>query len=68
MVTGEFDEEILKDLVEQGYSGQELLSEFKRLREKVPSALDKMFEDIIAKSNGEMYSLEEVFAEDDGDE
>ena len=66
MVTGEFDEEILEDLIKQGYTGENLLNEFKKMRAKVPAALEKMFEDVIAQSNGEYYPMEEVF--DSGDE
>lgn len=61
MVTGEFDEEILEDLIKQGYTGENLLSEFKKVRAKVPLALEKMFEDLIAQSKGEFYSMEEIF-------
>ena len=61
MITGEFDEEILEDLIKQGYTGQELLKEFKRIRAEVPIAMEKMFNDVIEQSNGESYSLKEVF-------
>ena len=61
MITGEFDEEILEDLIKQGYTGQELLKEFKRIRAEVPVAMEKMFNDVIEQSNGESYSLKEVF-------
>ena len=61
MVTGEFDEEILEDLIRQGYTGEDLLNEFKKMRAKVPAALEKMFDDLIAQSEGKFYSMEEVF-------
>ena len=61
MVTGEFDEEILEDLIRQDYTGENLLNEFKKMRAKVPAALEKMFDDLIAQSKGESYSMEEVF-------
>ena len=61
MITGEFDEEILEDLIKQGYAGEDLLNEFKKMRAKVPSALEKMLEDLILQSKGESYSMEEVF-------
>ena len=61
MITGESDEEILEDLIKQGYTGQELLKEFKRIRAEVPIAMEKMFNDVIEQSNGESYSLKEVF-------
>lgn len=61
MVTGEFDEEILEDLIKQGYAGEDLLNEFKKIRAKVPTALEKMLEDLIVQSKGKSYSMEEVF-------
>ena len=61
MVTGEFDEEILEDLIRQDYTGENLLNEFKKMRAKVPAALEKMFDDLIAQSEGKFYSMEEVF-------
>ena len=63
MVTGEFDEEILTDLVSQGFQGSELIEKFKNVREQVPTALNKMLENIIAESGGESYSMDEVFNE-----
>ncbi len=38
----EFGEEILSDLIDQGYSGQELLKEFKRLSRQVRPAIEKL--------------------------
>ncbi len=61
MVTGEFDEEILQDLINEGYEGNELLQKFKELRAKVPVAMEKMLNDLIEKSGGEYYTMEEVF-------
>ena len=61
MVTGEFDEEILEDLIREGYNGEKLLNEFKRIRAEVPVALNKMFEEQIQKSGSERYTLEDVF-------
>lgn len=39
-----FDEEILKDLISQGLSGQELLTEFKKMKAMLPKAMDKLIE------------------------
>lgn len=46
-----FAEEILSDLIEQGYSGQKLLSEFKRLSRKVRPAVEELIKeaDALAK-------------------
>ncbi len=68
MVTGEFDEEILRDLINEGYEGQALLAEFKRQRALVPAALEQMFADLLEKYDGKTYTMEEVFGEDDDDE
>ena len=64
MVTGEFDEEILKDLINEGYEGNELLKKFKEIRAKVPSAMEKMLNDLVEQSNGEYYTMEEVFSDE----
>ena len=65
MVTGEFDVEILRDLIAEGYEGQELLEKFIKIRDEVPAALNDMFDDIIAKSNGKTYTLEECLSDDE---
>ena len=64
MITGDFDVEILRDLINEGYSGQELLDRFIKARDAVPEALEKMFEDLLEKANGEFYTLEDVFGDD----
>lgn len=40
----DFSEEILRDLVDQGLKGQELITEFSRLKNQVPKALKQMFD------------------------
>ncbi|MDD4665528.1 MAG: AbrB/MazE/SpoVT family DNA-binding domain-containing protein [Clostridia bacterium] len=49
----EFAEEILKDLIDKGFEGTQLLDEFKRTRAKVKPAVRRMIEeaDILAKSS-----------------
>ena len=61
---GEFDVEILEDLISQGYQGQELLEKFITMREKVPAAFEKMMQDLIEQSKGESYTLEECLSEE----
>lgn len=53
----EFAEEILKDLISQGYSGEELLKEFKRINRKVRPAVEKVIEeaDDLARKVAEDY-------------
>lgn len=61
---GEFDVEILEDLIKQGYQGQELLEKFISMREKVPAAFEKMMQDLIEQSKGESYTVQEVFGDE----
>ena len=65
MITGEFDEEILQDLINEGYEGNKLLEKFKEIRAKIPSAMEKMLNDIIEQSDGKYYTMEEVFGENE---
>ena len=58
---GEFDVEILRDLIVEGYHGQELLEKFTATREKVPAAFAKWMNDLIKRSGGKTYTLEECF-------
>ena len=64
MITGEFDEEILQDLISEGYEGNELLQKFKELRAKVPNAMEKMLNDLIEQSGGKFYTMKEVFGDE----
>lgn len=41
----DFSEFILADLIEQGYAGDALLSEFKRMKKKVRPAVERMIEE-----------------------
>lgn len=41
----EFDEYILKDLIEEGYSGQELFAKFKEIKGRIRPAFERMMED-----------------------
>lgn len=45
----DFSEDILKDLVREGYSGEELIYHFTRIKAEIPKALDRMKEE--AKRN-----------------
>lgn len=65
----DFSEDILRDLVSQGYSGQELVNNFSRIKAEVPRALERMKEEamrnpVITGSLGDF--LDEV--EDDGED
>lgn len=41
----EFSEQILKDLIQQGYQGEELLEKFKEMRTKVRPAVERLIEE-----------------------
>ena len=62
-ITGDdFSEEILKDLVTQGYSGNKLLEKFKECRKQIRPAVEKMMEeaDLVAKE-GAGISMDALF-------
>ena len=60
---GEFAEQLLADLIAEGYSGQDLLSEFKSRQSKVRPAVEEMLKTAKDAANGigEYYSYEDVF-------
>ena len=63
--SGEFDEEILADLIDEGYQGAELLEKFKEMRWKIRPAFEAWMADIDRMlENGEFYTMEEVFGAD----
>ena len=64
---GEFAEQILSDLVAQGYSGQELLSRFKIAQANVRPAVERMLEeaDEIARGERQGVSYGELFSSED---
>lgn len=63
---GAFSEQILADLIAQGYSGEDLLRRFKAAQKKVRPAVVRMMEeaDALATSNHQGPSLDELFGED----
>jgi len=64
---GEFDEQILADLISQGFSGQELLDRFKDARKQVRSAVENMLEQakLAAEGKAKFYTPEDVFGKKD---
>ncbi|MBQ9503947.1 MAG: AbrB/MazE/SpoVT family DNA-binding domain-containing protein [Lachnospiraceae bacterium] len=62
---GEFAEQILSDLIAEGYSGQELLAEFKSRQSKIRPAVEAMLKSAkdAAQGIGERYSYEDVFGD-----
>jgi bifunctional DNA-binding transcriptional regulator/antitoxin component of YhaV-PrlF toxin-antitoxin module len=66
-----FAEEILADLIAQGYFGEQLLSKFKEMNRKIRPAVQKMIEeaDKLATSSLENYTdpTNDIFGNDEGD-
>lgn len=64
--TGEFAEQILEDLIQQGYSGSDLLERFKKAQKEVRPAVEALLTEAekAAASKSEYVSYEEVFGEE----
>ena len=64
---GEFAEQILADLLAQGYQGDELLAKFKEAQSKVRPAVERMIQeaDALAMKKDGGVSLEELFDAED---
>ncbi len=60
---GEFAEQILADLISQGYSGTELLDRFKKAQKEVRSAVEAMLVEAerVAASESEYETYDDVF-------
>ena len=67
-----FAEEILEDLIQQGYSGKKLLAEFKKVNRKIRPAVDKLIEeaDEIAKTAALNYldPTDDIFDDDNAED
>lgn len=59
----EFAEQILADLIAQGFSGNQLLAEFKKAQKKVRPAVEAMLTQAeqAARGEGESYSYQDIF-------
>lgn len=64
---GEFAEQILTDLIEEGYSGDELLAEFKLRQSKVRPAVEELLEQAkeAANGRGEYSTYDDIFGSED---
>jgi len=60
---GDFSEQILADLISQGYSGEALLEQFKQESKKVSSAVKQMIADAdnLVKNGDGKVSLDDLF-------
>ena len=61
--SGEFSEQILAELIKEGFSGRKLLSEFKKRQAKVRPAVEKMLEAAkqAARGNGKYSTYDDIF-------
>ncbi|MCD5406065.1 MAG: hypothetical protein LRZ99_00025, partial [Desulfotomaculum sp.] len=62
-----FAEEILADLINQGYSGEKLLSEFKKINREIRPAVEKIIEEAdklaMATSNNYVDPTDDIFGD-----
>ena len=60
----DFSEEILKELVSEGYEGENLLTEFKNRKSMIKPAIERM----IAETREQDYvTVEELFSDEEGE-
>lgn len=61
--SGEFDEQILADLIAQGLSGQELLDKFKETRRQIRPAVERLLDEarLAAQDQASSEAYEDVF-------
>lgn len=66
-LSGEFAEEILSELIQEGYSGEKLLSEFKSRRKKVRPAIKNMLTEAkaVAEDKAPYMTYNDVFEEEE---
>ena len=60
---GDFSEQILADLISEGYSGQDLLDEFKTRQAMVRPAVEKMIKKakLVAQGVGDYSNYDDIF-------
>ena len=63
--SSEFDDLILKELIDEGYSGYELLDEFRVRQAKVRPAVEAILEEAanVARGKSEFFTKEDVFVD-----
>ncbi|WP_084787574.1 AbrB/MazE/SpoVT family DNA-binding domain-containing protein [Anaerobacillus alkalidiazotrophicus] len=68
--TVDFSADILKDLVRQGYSGNELIQQFTRIKVEIPSALERMKKEAMANPvvTGSLEDYLDTVEDEEGDE
>ena len=65
--SGEFSEQILADLIFQGYEGEALLAKFREAQKAVRPAVASLVEEAqkAARGEGEFYTAEDIFDTED---
>jgi bifunctional DNA-binding transcriptional regulator/antitoxin component of YhaV-PrlF toxin-antitoxin module len=65
--SGEFDEQILADLISQGLTGEELLTKFKETRRQIRPAVERLLDEAHLAANGKTkaYTYKDVFSTED---
>lgn len=58
----DFSEEILEDLIEEGYSGEKLMSEFKNRKAQLGGAVQSLIEE--TRESGVRTTIDELFGEE----
>ena len=63
--SSEFAEQILAEIIKEGFSGEDLLKEFKIRQTKIRPAVVKMLEeaDAVAEDRAEYMSIDDVFGD-----
>ena len=54
----EFDDDILKDLTDQGYTGKKLIDKFEKTKKKLPVAMDKLIDEAENEKMGPISKAE----------
>jgi len=64
---GEFDEQILADLIARGFSGPDLLKKFKEARRQIRPAVERLLDEarLAAASKTQAFNYEDVFGTED---
>ena len=64
---GEFAEQILSELISEGYEGKELLAKFKEQQQKIRPAVEKMLElaDAVADGGGDYETYDDIFGSEE---
>ena len=66
---GEFAEQILADLIQQGYSGEELLQRFSAIQKEIRPAVQNLLHEakMVAEDRAPYDTYQDVFGEDEGE-